>query len=170
MLPFRDSSRSIAKEIITDAASTKMDNSRVGDFYRPPPTSPRGHPKKRLRREAPPAWRDDTNWAGSPPSPSPPFGRLRGEDDARESKPHHLGGYPIESGLKTRGESHALPRSKTESDSGEPNSNSLENLERICMSISAHVQNIKSITTDRGYSPAHPSCAGRGGSRRNWTS
>ncbi|KAH6631326.1 hypothetical protein F5144DRAFT_215078 [Chaetomium tenue] len=134
-------------------------HSRGGDFYRPPPTSPRGHPKKKLRREGPPRWQDDTEWARRPRSVSPQADRFRGDDDARESKPLHLGGYLIESDLNIRGKSHMPPESETGSDN-DPDSNSLGNLERTfvstAQSIFAHVQNIKSIATNSGYSPTHP--------------
>lgn len=134
-------------------------HSRSGDCHRPPPTSPRGHLKKKLRREAPPRWRDDTKWARRPPSVSPSDRFRDDDDDARESKPHHLGGYLIESDLNIRGKSQVPPESETGSDN-EPDSNSLGNLERTfistAQSIFAHVQNIKSITTDSGYSPTHP--------------
>ncbi|KAK3290507.1 uncharacterized protein B0H64DRAFT_436738 [Chaetomium fimeti] len=135
-------------------------HSRGGDFFRPPPTSPKGHPRKKLRREGPPRQREDNDWSRPPPSLSPPVAGFQDDDDgARESKPHHLGGYLIESDLRIRGKSHALPKSEEGYDS-EPESNSLGNLERTFVStarsIFALVQNIESVTTKSGYAPTHP--------------
>ncbi|KAH6857072.1 hypothetical protein B0I37DRAFT_396478 [Chaetomium sp. MPI-CAGE-AT-0009] len=118
-------------------------HSRGVDFFRPPPTSPRGHSKKKLRREGPPRQREDTEWLRPPPS----------------SKPLHLGGYLIESNLKIRGKSHRDAEPDSEHDS-EPESNSLGNLERTfvstAQSIFALVQNIESVATNSGYSLTHP--------------
>jgi hypothetical protein len=49
---------------------TMESSGKGGDFHRPPPTSPKGHPKKRPRREWAPRARDDAQWADPPRSPS----------------------------------------------------------------------------------------------------
>ncbi|KAK3897279.1 hypothetical protein C8A05DRAFT_39177, partial [Staphylotrichum tortipilum] len=105
--------------------------SKGAAFSRPPPTSPRDHPKKKQRRDGPPepgpsygpghgpGPHGGDTWSQRrprPPSPSPStnhFGSRDSRDDPRDSRPPLLGGYVVRNAppggpeIKIRGRSHA---------------------------------------------------------------
>lgn len=144
-------------------------NYKGGDFLnaRPAPTPPRGHPKKKARREGPPKGfrpREDAEWTRPPPSPSPPTEHFAKETSS-DSKPLQLGGYVIQHGppaapeFKIRGRSLAAPKSEEGCDSDQEPA-SPGNLETafatVANNIFAHVQNIEAVILDSGYTPSHP--------------
>lgn len=142
-------------------------NYKGGDFVRPAPTSPRGHPKKKIRREGPPKGfrpRDEPEWSRPPPTLSPPADRF-GHETPPDSKPLQLGGYVIQHGppappeFKIRGRSLAPAKSEQGCDSDQEPA-SLGSLETafvsVANSIFAHVQNIESFIANSGYPPSHP--------------
>ncbi|KAG7288307.1 hypothetical protein NEMBOFW57_007838 [Staphylotrichum longicolle] len=144
-------------------------NYKGGDFLnaRPAPTPPRGHPKKKARREGPPKGfgsREDVEWTRPPPSLSPPADHFAMETPS-DSKPLQLGGYVIRHGpstapeFKIRGRSLAAPKSEEGCDSDQEPALSC-NLETefvtVANNIFAHVQNMEAVILNSGYPSTHP--------------
>jgi hypothetical protein len=84
--------------------------------------------------------------------------RPKEEEDERESKPHFLGNYRVQSELKICGNSLTAPKAEAGCDSDPKPTTALGSLERafvsVAQSIFAHVQNIESVVAN--YPPAHP--------------
>ncbi|KAK4238751.1 hypothetical protein C8A03DRAFT_14821 [Achaetomium macrosporum] len=135
------------------------------DFFRPPPTSPRGRPKKKARREGPPRPRDGGPFSRPPISPRPGVECSRGEKKPRDSKPLQLGGYVIQQGpsaspeFKIRGRSFPAPKSEAGCDS-DPEVTAWVNLDRdftsAVNSIYDNIQEIESVGRESGYPTNHP--------------
>ncbi|KAK4155396.1 hypothetical protein C8A00DRAFT_13587 [Chaetomidium leptoderma] len=145
-----------------------MERSQKGvDFSRPPPTSPRSHPKKKPRREGPPRprdefHRDDAEWSRPPPSASPHVERFQHDEGARESKPHHLGAYVIQQQgpppppeFKIRGRSLTEPKAE-ECDDNAPSVTGLEKdfLDAVS-GIYEHLQDIQPYIISSGCPRNH---------------
>ncbi|KAK4098125.1 hypothetical protein N658DRAFT_568918 [Parathielavia hyrcaniae] len=154
-----------------------MERTNRGYDSRPPPTSSRGPPKKKARREWPPKQGDDAEWSGPATTRSCSLGRSRDDDeDARDTKPpHQLGDYVIQPAFKIRGNSlgaaaapkseagssFAAPKSEASCDS-DPDPTSLPGLERTFLAVAqstfAEIRNLESVIA--AYSPTHPARRG----------
>ena len=132
-----------------------------GGFSRPPPTSPRGHPQKKPRREGPSNPHDDAWWSRLPLASRTSFGSA---EDPDNFKPLHLGDYVVKQGtpttaeFKIRGTSLAPVKTEAEGRDSEPAPMSfrslMSNLNSATDSIFAQVQKIESAVVR--FSPTHP--------------
>ncbi|KAK3306372.1 uncharacterized protein B0T15DRAFT_552133 [Chaetomium strumarium] len=139
-------------------------------WSRPPPTSPKGHPKKKARREgAPPRTRDWPRDGGEPsfsrlppisrpPPPPPPVVEYsKGEEEEeeeeeqpRDSKPLQLGGYAVKKGPSASPELKIRGRSVTVWDRIDRDFALAGNR------IFAHIDDLQCFARDSSYPGDHP--------------
>jgi hypothetical protein len=127
-------------------------SNKGGEPFRRPPTSPKGHLRKKARWQAPPR----------------PFDSKSDEDGAPEPKPLFLGGYAVQQApsaatefkIRGRGRSPAAPKSEPAWEEDTSEAPSFRRHESAFFSaadsIFAQVQTIKTVVTQSGYALSHP--------------
>ncbi|KAL2017319.1 hypothetical protein VTK56DRAFT_2292 [Thermocarpiscus australiensis] len=147
-------------------------NSTAGDFYRPPPTAPKGRPKKKARWEGPPRRRDDWQSSRSPQTQLPSFQDHESSTYPRSSTertdspqaPPRLGNYVAQHGppgpseLKIRGQS--LAPAKLEGCRDDGGKGPFPDPEVVFRSgvadILLQVQLLEPVIASSGYPQSHP--------------